>query len=1069
MNAPTIVLCVGLLFAGLRGQDPQAGDAAPQVFREDFREVPAHTPATAADLSCAFLGFEATGPGAERIKLSFHPDTPNDPHYLWNGDCPGAVLLAFPFAAPLDLSARDSAVEVRSKNVGGAALHVALRCGDAWFVQEAVVPQQDDWGDTTMALHASRWRRLDPEQPALDGARATPRWRRVHGLGFVAPERGGSSGRCVRLDAFALRSSSAQRDPDARIVREVPYERAGAAPPRRAPQQFYEVDAPVVRSAVLAGWDGAPNRTRRGVLVRCGSGVWACFDPDLLRWSAIWRTPALDSQPITLDGMAAISYPDKKAKAGREPRIVGDLLVRTHERPGGRAGGDWPVDDPRTAKVASGDPVGPLPRAFGHYQGVTVHGHVPTVRYRLGDVSVHEVVAAPKPDLIRRTVAIAASEQTLRLQVSAEPADVDGATATLRSAPLATVHVRGDGARLVSDAAGGTWLEVAAGAARTLQVDYADGFAPPGPPAKLPVAGGAAFPRGTAATVASPADGEHQGPMLVRELALPAGVDGAGLDAVERAVRPTDLAFLADGTALVTTFDGDVWRVDDIERARAKWRRVAAGLFEPLNIEVDADDRVYVLGRDQVTELCDDDGDGVYDRYENCADGFWQTLHTRDYAMSMELEPDGSFLIAKGGIDQSGQRFNENGAHRGTVLRVRRDGSADVLADGLRMPYVGRRHDGAVFLSDQQGNWVPSTPVYLLQGERPGYGFLPTRHRGGGAIVEPMLYFPYQSNRSGAGFVELDARAFPALADRFVHVAWDGRLFVLVTPDADDDDEAMPFGWRLPLQFAFPSLNGDNHPRTGTLYAIGLGISGYQPMTQRFEGLAAVRQDRELLAPTRLVIEPRRVVVTFAAPVPAATDVRCANLRFWNIRRSRDYGSGHYRWDGRPGEHTIAPSALSWSDDRRTLQLAIPAAFRASIAALHLQVTPSGGAQDYALELFGMPTHLPEPDATQLAAPDGGAAPQLEPGDAKLGEQLFTRYACVGCHSLSGQNLVGPPLDGIARRTGEGKEGEAFLRQSILEPQKVVAKGYPAAMPSFEGVIPPQDVEHLVAFLGTLR
>ena len=44
----------------------------------------------------------------------------------------------------------------------------------------------------------------------------------------------------------------------------------------------------VSRSALVV--DGEwQNRTRRGVLVPLSGGLWACFDPDLLRWAAIWR------------------------------------------------------------------------------------------------------------------------------------------------------------------------------------------------------------------------------------------------------------------------------------------------------------------------------------------------------------------------------------------------------------------------------------------------------------------------------------------------------------------------------------------------------------------------------------------------------------------------------------------------------------------------------------------------------------------------------------------------------------------------------------------------------------
>ncbi len=45
----------------------------------------------------------------------------------------------------------------------------------------------------------------------------------------------------------------------------------------------------------------------------------------------------------------------------------------------------------------------------------------------------------------------------------------------------------------------------------------------------------------------------------------------------------------------------------------------------------------------------------------------------------------------------------------------------------------------------------------------------------------------------------------------------------------------------------------------------------------------------------------------------------------------------------------------------------------------------------------------------------------LRPGDAVRGQRALYQYACVGCHTVAGQAqaspLVGPPLDGMARRT----------------------------------------------------
>lgn len=91
--------------------------------------------------------------------------------------------------------------------------------------------------------------------------------------------------------------------------------------------------------------------------------------------------------------------------------------------------------------------------------------------------------------------------------------------------------------------------------------------------------------------------------------------------------------------------------------------------------------------------------------------------------------------------------------------------------------------------------------------------------------------------------------------------------------------------------------------------------------------------------------------------------------------------------------------------------------------------------------------------------------------DAKRGEQLFHKHpaACVLCHSLKGQgSTVGPALDGIATRGTP-----AYIRESLLEPSKVLAKGFEqlkiSPMPPMGDIFSPQELADIQAFVLTLK
>jgi hypothetical protein len=101
-------------------------------------------------------------------------------------------------------------------------------------------------------------------------------------------------------------------------------------------------------------------------------------------------------------------------------------------------------------------------------------------------------------------------------------------------------------------------------------------------------------------------------------------------------------------------------------------------------------------------------------------------------------------------------------------------------------------------------------------------------------------------------------------------------------------------------------------------------------------------------------------------------------------------------------------------------------------------------------------------------------------GDVERGAQLFAQGQgeippCSTCHqTVTGQFgfSAGPNLDRIGERAGtqvDGLGAEAYLRQSILEPERYLVSGYRDIMyPGYSAHLTEQYIQDLIAYLLTL-
>ena len=92
---------------------------------------------------------------------------------------------------------------------------------------------------------------------------------------------------------------------------------------------------------------------------------------------------------------------------------------------------------------------------------------------------------------------------------------------------------------------------------------------------------------------------------------------------------------------------------------------------------------------------------------------------------------------------------------------------------------------------------------------------------------------------------------------------------------------------------------------------------------------------------------------------------------------------------------------------------------------------------------------------------------------ATAGEKLFQSLGCVTCHAENDTGR-GPSLVGLFGKTVRLQGGssiaadEAYIRESILNPQAKIAVGYPPIMPTFKGLISEEGILQILAYLKSL-
>ena len=699
---------------------------------------------------------------------------------------------------------------------------------------------------------------------------------------------------------------------------------------------------PFLTASIEAPWP-AGNIANKGIAIPM-SKVYGndhdeavIFDTDLLRYSVGWRGNFVNLRGVVFDGTHQT-----------HPLIDGTPFFANPVKPGWARDGSF--EDPREL------PWGPLPKNWAHFKGLYLHRNKVIFSYTVGETRVLEMPGLENIDgaagAFSREINLGPAAGELTLQVAYDPGSnlrvvsLDGLDDAWPEAEAsACLAVGGNLDKLTVAAAvgappGSRWVLSPSGDLR-LRIPPSDRdrklkvLVWNGPSHHLQSVGGQVRNSHPAMDLAPFTGG---GPARWRQKLVTQGQlgDESLPYAVDTIAWPTEnpwrswlrfggFDFFPDGRrAILCTWNGDVWSVSGIGSGLRKltWQRMATGLFQPLGVKI-VDNKIHILGRDQITILHDLNRDGETDYYQNFNNDHQVTEHFHEFAMDLQTDAEGDFYYMKGGRHALDSLIPQHG----TLIRVARDGSeSEILAHGFRAPNgLLVTPDGEFISSDQQGQWVPANRINVI---RPGgfYGYMWSYHRGDRPtrFEEPLAWIHPSINRSPASFTWVDSDLWGPFENRIISPSYGtGKLELLLTEVVG----GVPQGGvtRFPIDFDTGIMRGRFHPKDGQLYLCGL--FGWASNKTRPGGFYRVRYTgKPVNMVNALRVGKEGVTIGFTDKLDplAATDAGNYHVQVWNYRWTEQYGSPDFKLNGQEGRDQLVVQSVALSRDRRTVFLKLP-------------------------------------------------------------------------------------------------------------------------------------------------
>jgi len=461
--------------------------------------------------------------------------------------------------------------------------------------------------------------------------------------------------------------------------------------------------------------------------------------------------------------------------------------------------------------------------------------------------------------------------------------------------------------------------------------------------------------------------------------------------------------FRADGRLLVASWDldGAVYLIEPGAPPATRVRRIAEGLHEPLGLSV-VDDRLFVLQKQELTELVDIDGDDIIDRYVTISDDWPASANFHSFAFGLLHRDDHFYFLLSICVLPGGASCPEQLPTQGKLLRADFAGNVEVVASGFRTPNgIAGGDNGAIYVTDNQGDWLPASKlVRIRNGGFYGSRAVPDAGVMGRAELPPSVWLP-QDEVGNSPTQPLALREGP-YAGQLIHGdVYNGGIKRVFLEQVGGQEQGAVFHFSAGFQ------GGVNRLLRGPDNAIYVGEVGNPPnwgeYGKAWHGVERLRwagnNAFEILA-VRARSDGFDIELTqpLAADVQVETDDLLA--RQWFYLPSEQYGGPKYNTT------QLGVTTLTRSEDGRHLRARVQGLREGHVVYLRLndRLRAADGAKLWTAEAWYTMNRLPSSGESSPVASSGTPAAGLPAEDGW--RELFDGATLDGWRNYGGQGPI---------------------------------------------------------------